>query len=123
MGSRNSYLFQKIQTMNFLKFKFGILPILLCLTFYGVKSLTEEELAPILQQFKEQLFQGWDALKNSLESNCQAKIDAFDTSVREKITNHDERIDTLEKTDVKQNDEIEKLDDMRQYIDECANSP
>ena len=46
--------------MNFLKFKFRILPILLCLTFYGVKSLTEEELAPILQQFKVQLFQEWE---------------------------------------------------------------
>jgi len=64
------------------------------------------------------------ALKNSLESHVQTKIDAFDTtSLRETITNHDERIDTLEKTDVKQNDEIERLDDMRQYIDKCANIP
>ena len=59
-----------------------------------------------------------DELKNSLESHVRTKIEAFDTSVQETITNHEGRIDTLEKTDIKQNEEIEKRDDHENRIDD-----
>ena len=71
------YLSQRIETMNFLKFKFRILPILLCLTFYGVKSLTEEELAPILQQFKARSIKRGVSESHPLILNQKTKLIAL----------------------------------------------
>ena len=52
--------------MDFINFKLGIL-FIFCLS--GVFSLTtEEEMAPILQQFQEKMFQEW-------ENNYMKKIE------------------------------------------------
>ena len=58
--------------MDSLKFKLGTL-FLFCFKIYGVKSLTEEELAPFLQTFEEQLFQKWE---NNYMKEMERKLSA-----------------------------------------------
>ena len=65
--------------MGSLKIKLGTL-FLFCFKIYAVKSLTEEELAPFLKTFEEQLFQKWE---NNYMKEMKRKLSAATTDIPE----------------------------------------